>query len=148
MTNPKDRRSRLADLCASLHDDDGINPREEKLADRNENRRKPSSKDQQLAMQVRLALEHAMRGRIGDRLLQSVTIASVEPAPDATRFAVILSPAPGGGPLDEPRVLNHLQALRGGLRSAIAEAITRKRTPDLTFAILPTGGGEERRDDR
>lgn len=131
-----------ADLCARLYDDDGIDPRAVKLAERREALSKPSSKDLRLAKQIRTALEHALRSRAGDRVLAGLAVERVEPAPDATRFEVVLAPT-GDGPLaPEGSILAHLRRLRGVLRAEIAAAITRKRVPELVFSIVPAEAGE------
>jgi ribosome-binding factor A len=50
------------------------------------------------------------------------------------------------GPTDSPTVLAHLEQARGKLRSQVAQAIHRKKVPELTFAVVadprgPAGTG-------
>lgn len=131
-----------ADLCARLYDDDGIDPRAVKLAERREALAKPSSKDLRLAKQIRTTLEHALRSRARDRLLAGLAVEGVRPAPDATRFEVVLAPTGNGPPAGEESILAHLRRLRGALRAEIASVITRKRVPELVFSIVPAEAGE------
>ncbi len=76
---------------------------------------------------------------IEDDLLLDVWVSGVTPAPDAARLAVLIR-APEGA--DPGKIKERLERVSGYLRSEVAQAITRKRAPTLTFEILPPGAPE------
>ncbi len=88
-------------------------------------------KDQQLCAQV-AALVGVALAELDDPVLASLTVASVAPAPDASRVLVTVLD-PDGHPVDE--VVARLFRLRGHLRAEVAVGVTRKRVPDLAFAV-------------
>ncbi len=96
---------------------------------------------ERLCAQVEQAVSLALGGSEDERL-RDLTVESVEPAPDGTRLLVSVVPA-GGASLDE---LDDLYAAlgraRGWLRQQVAAEIHRKRTPDLSFRVLPRWPGE------
>ncbi|MFO0593071.1 MAG: hypothetical protein U0441_36350 [Polyangiaceae bacterium] len=63
-----------------------------------------------------------------------VWIEAVEPAPDASRLAVIVRCPPDAEP---PKIEESLARMAGLLRTEVAQAITRKRAPTLHFEVLP-----------
>ena len=67
-------------------------------------------------------------------VLDSASIVDVRPAPDASRLAVQVHVEEGADPEE---VLERLQKLKGYLRSELAAAIQRKRTPELVFEVAP-----------
>jgi ribosome-binding factor A len=99
--------------------------------------RKAQRKERQLCRQAMEAVSEALAD-LDDGLLQSVWVMEVEPAPDASRLAVIVQ-APPGAPLEE--VAARLERVAGYLRAEVADAITRKRAPTLTFRVLPAEVG-------
>ena len=124
------------DLCAQRHDDDGINPRE----DRKERARRSGRKDLQLCGQVMSALNSTLQGEVGSGILRELMVVAVEPAPDASRVRVHVA----GGPLARlgaARVLVELGRARAFLRIQVGEAISRKRVPELIF--VPAVNEEE-----
>lgn len=90
-------------------------------------------KERQLCRQVREAIGEALSS-LDDDVLMDVWVCDVTPAPDASRLAVLVR-----GPRDRPpeQVKERLERVSGYLRTEVAAAITRKRTPTLTFEILP-----------
>lgn len=92
--------------------------------------RGPDRKALQLARQVQRALTFAL-AETGNELLLTAYVEEVQPAPDATHMLVSVR---GEG---EPRaLLNALHEQTGRLRSAVAEAITRRKAPELAWQIV------------
>lgn len=77
---------------------------------------------------------------VDDPRLAGFVVLDVRPAPDVARLAVIVQIAAG---LDEGAAREALAGRRGALRAEIAEALQRKRTPELAFEVI---AGEVRRD--
>lgn len=94
-------------------------------------------KERQLCRQVQEAIGEALSA-LEDEVLSEVYVCAVEPAPDASRLAVILR-APASVPPDLAG--ERLARVSGYLRSEVAAAITRKRTPTLIFEVLPPEEG-------
>ena len=65
--------------------------------------------------------------------LLELFVLDVEPAPDSSRLAVHVE-APAERDPDEVR--QRLESIVGRLRSAVADAIHRKKVPSLTFVVL------------
>lgn len=102
-------------------------------------------KDQQLAAQV-AAIIGAALATLDDPRLASLIVASAAPAPDASRMLVTVVDLDGdAGPLDE--LLARLHRVRGALRAEVAAGITRKRAPELTFAVVPDTASTSAADD-
>lgn len=126
-----DRQSRLLEqmqaLCAELGPGDGLDPRLE--------RERPdpagaSRKQRQLCGQVGRALDLALGGALGGPL-QGSSVLSVEMGRESSRLEVhIVHPAP------TPELLEALVTARGWLRTEVAAAINRKRTPHLDFVVV------------
>jgi hypothetical protein len=131
----KQRSNDLRHLCAQTHEDDGQNPR----FDRKDVARPHSHKDLQLCKQVRRALDTQVSttpwaGNAGLR------IEDVSPDPDATRLRVKVSWSARTWGVEG--VLALLAAHKAELRWAAANAITRKRAPELTFEAAPRADEE------
>lgn len=90
----------------------------------------PDRKALQLARQVQRALTFAL-AETGDTLLLEAYIEDVKPAPDANHLLVSVR---GGG--DPIALLAALHKHTGRLRSAVAEAITRRKAPELAWQIV------------
>lgn len=100
---------------------------------------KPDYKTAALCKQVARALTLTLSGECGDPALQSLVVNDVLPAPNAGRLLVrllALGVRDHHGIVD---LLERLDRIHGLLRARIAESIARKRTPELTFDILPAG---------
>ncbi len=136
MRSPKRLNAQLRDICASLREDDLLEPKETKRRDAQRDRRRDWG-HRPLCRQVQRALQLALSGECGDAMLQALTVRSVEPAPDVKRLQVTVLTA------DDPAdVGRRLAAVEGLLRSAAAAAITRKRAPVLRYVVLAEGGGD------
>jgi ribosome-binding factor A len=88
----------------------------------------------QLCREVFRILAQAIPGDLADPVLDGVCVGEVRPAPDASRLAVAIHAPPGA---DARTVIERLTRLRGQLRSEIAAALQRKRTPELCFEVAP-----------
>lgn len=87
----------------------------------------------QLCRQVERALSTAL----GDQPeLLDLLVDQVLPWPNASRLLVAVRPAEPGAELDRLEVLERLDRSRGELRSVVASAICRKRTPELCFEVF------------
>src|SRR5215472_5908801 len=85
---------------------------------------------EQLCRQVCRALMYAIPGEMRDPVLQGLSVEAVLPAPDAGRLMVRLRSAGGA-----EEILERLAVVEPYLRAQVAAAITRKRAPELTFAL-------------
>lgn len=142
MRPKKPLRRVLRSLCAEVHPDDGVDPRERER--QRASNSKSGRKARQLGRQVAETLEGALACQ-ADACLRGLRIVSVAPAPDASRLLVTVAPIPGCPFNDPAEVLERLERGSGRLRSEVAAAITRKRAPLLVYRLaLPSG--EEKSD--
>jgi ribosome-binding factor A len=124
----------MQSLCADLHPDDGVDPKEffrpsrkTKGADR---------KTLQLCSQVADTLNVVLSGECADEVLQCLQVVAVRPAPDASQLLVLVSPSSVDSGPDPGTVLQRLAAANGRLRAAVAAAIVRRRAPKLVFQYI------------
>ena len=96
-------------------------------------------KAMQLCRQAQRALSLALAGECDDDVLRSLYVDSVVPAPDAMQLLVRLVIPRAARELRADDILARLDRVHGLLRHAVAEAITRKRAPELAFIIVPEG---------
>ncbi len=89
-------------------------------------------KTRQLCREVRDALSGALGG-LEDQVLVDAWIIEVIPAPDASHLRVIVAASPDA---DLDAVHGALGRASGVLRGEVASAITRKRTPLLSFQVV------------
>ena len=127
-------RKRLRTLCAEVHPDDGLDPR--LSPDPSGSKAKSGHKDRQLCRQVLEILDALLAGQAFDDRLTDLAVVAVEPAPDASRLLVTLTPRPSDRPPDPLETLAGLDRASGWLRSEVASAITRKRAPFLAYRIV------------
>ncbi len=113
--------------------EDGIDPR---TIRREPSRSVPNRKALQLCGQVADTLNVVLQGECGDEILRDLLIASVVPAPDSTRLLVTVSPTPGSDLIEPGVVMEHLHRAYGKLRSEVAAAIYRRKTPELLFNFV------------
>ena len=112
--------------------DDGVSAHKDF---RDTGRRIQPRKIAQLCAQIRQALELALLGVVHDEALTDVEVFAVTPMPDPGRVRVTFA-AHGEHP-DIPGLTARLEAARGILTAEVAQAITRKRVPDMVFEIGP-----------
>lgn len=91
---------------------------------------------EQLCSQVFEVVSSAF-AELRDEVLANLTVVEVRPGPDASRLVVLLTqmgePQAGTGVDD---IMVRLERVRGFLRSEVASAIHRKRTPELRFQLV------------
>lgn len=95
-----------------------------------------SRKSAKLCAQIRRTLQLTLLGEFDDEVLQNLTVETVEPAPDDRRLRVLLVvPERTAEHLDRTEVEQRLEAARPVLIGAVADAINRRRCPQLVFAL-------------
>lgn len=97
-------------------------------------RRVADHKTLRLCRQVLEALQIALAGECGDEVLQQLFVASVDPAADPSKLAVTVELPADVSPVD---AFARLEKARGLLRTLVAQAISRKKVPDLVFRVNP-----------
>lgn len=138
----KRMREQMRALCGEIHEDDGVDPREFFNAGRVG--RKQDHKAKQLCRQVAETVDQVLAGETGDDALRCLRVAAVRPAPDASRLLVLVVADCPPDDFCRDQTEARLQASAGRLRTAVAAAITRRKAPLLTFALLgPLAGGGE-----
>lgn len=134
------QREQLRALCGELHEDDGVDPREYFRPARQ--REQDHRKSRQLCRQVQRTLDLALSGKSGEDLLSHLKIVSVWPGRDGSRLLITVTADVPPDQFDRQKIESQLALIRGRLRTEVAAAITRKKTPVLTFQILAPGGGD------
>ena len=118
----------MRSVCAEPGHDDGLDTRRSRRGGRH---RKEDRKLRQLCAQVARTIELALSASQDDVLI-GLYVTSVTPTPAVGRLQVWVSAhEPTTHP---PEALQRLAAAKGWLREEIAEAISRRRVPELTFA--------------
>jgi ribosome-binding factor A len=95
----------------------------------------------QMCKQIERAANEVLMGEMADEVWTGACVAAVEPAPDASRLAVIVVLPAGTGDEQVVRAEAALRRAAPAFRRAAAAAIHRKRTPELAFRVLVAGGG-------
>lgn len=124
----------LRSLCAEVGPEDGLDPR---LTSRVGEGRKGDRKARQLCGQAAEALSLAL-AQSGDPVLQGLVVVAVEPAPDASRLLATIA-TPPTGEVEPGEALVHLERASGRLRTEVAAAITRRKSPGLAFRVAVPG---------
>ncbi len=90
----------------------------------------------QLCAQVRRALDYGLSEALSETRLDAY-IMDVVPAPNTSHLLVLVQPADSSN-MDEVRKLEEeLLKHSGMLRTAVAESIHRRKTPTLSFQVVP-----------
>lgn len=100
-------------------------------------RRVRQRKTAQLCSQAQRVLGDVIQNELLDADLGGLAVVEVRPYPDAGRLLVVLG-APPGCAIEPAK--QALENAAGKLRLALGRAISRKRVPLLSFAVLPEGG--------
>ena len=134
----RNRRRPNEPLAADLGPDDGLDARE--FHDRRQRhalptRNDPGRKARQLCEQVRQALMNALSS-LGDEVLHNLQVVSVEPAPNTGRLRVTVAVATVDV-ADRTIIEEHLATAYQRLRWEIAQAIHRRKVPELMFNVQP-----------
>jgi ribosome-binding factor A len=133
MKSRKQWSKEVVSLCAEVGTDDGIDPR---TLLRKPTRKKTHRKTYQVCKQAEKTLNLVLAGESNEPVLHELMVYAVEPNPDSTNLLVIVEANSTSVPLDENEVLEALQRSGGRLRSALATAINRKRTPQISFRFI------------
>jgi ribosome-binding factor A len=120
----------MKELCGEIREDDGVDPRE---FVKREQRKESNKRDRQLCAQVRRCLDLALPEMLLRLNISTCEVLSVEPAPDASRLMVVIKANAG----EVDRIRPALDQLKGRIRAEVAQAVHRKRAPDLYFAETP-----------
>lgn len=128
------RRSKLQGRAASRGPEAGGDPRQ--VFDRTA-RRRVDRKAYQLCRQVSDTLNFVLSGDTGDDVLRGLYVDSVDPAPDASRLLVSVAPLDPNDQTPADVYLTRLMAVSGKLRSEVAASISRRKTPELAFRVIP-----------
>jgi ribosome-binding factor A len=125
MALDKEVVAQMRALCAEVCPEDG-QPRR-----RNDRRpRRKNRKTHQLCGQIRRAIDLSLAAS-ADPVLRELWVVAVSPAPDASRVRVQISTF---DPELPPGIaLAAVKAATGWLRSETAQAISRKKVPELCF---------------
>lgn len=137
-TNHHRKQHEIQSLCTEIRPEDGIPPY---LIEQRQARKRhtpQSARAQQYCKAVHRALEAGLVSVCGDERIQSLTILAVEPqSRGSTLLVIIAAPDPDRQAMNA--LEQTLQKASGLLRSVIATEIQRRRTPHLTFRVVPTG---------
>ena len=132
MTTRKFPRNDLLSSCAAVGSQDGQDPRYDRP---DEPVKVGNRKALLLCGQVQQTLADVLAG-CADDVLRDLLVESVVPFTTAVRLLVtVRKPAD----LDAATVSAHLERARGLLRSEVAAAIHRRKTPDLLFRVMERG---------
>jgi len=122
--------------CGEIQDDDGLDPRQF-FKSRSRSHGKRDRKAQQLCRQVQQTLSLVLSGEYADEVLQSLFVESVVPAPNASQLLVTVSAAHDGqDAVESGLILHKLEHVSDRLRSEVAAAISRRKTPRLMFQVV------------
>jgi ribosome-binding factor A len=98
-------------------------------------RRVADHKTLRLCRQVQEALQIGLAGECGDEVLQQLFVASVDPGADPSKLEVAVMLPGEVSPVD---AFARLEKAKGLLRMLVAQAISRKKVPDLVFRAAPS----------
>lgn len=137
----KTSRRVLRGVCGEIGPEDGVDPRELARRYRDSSRKTTARKTSQLCHQIAVTIDGLLAEQ-SDDVLRDLTVVDVAPAPDESRLLVTVAPGPVALPAHPLTVIEHLDQASGRLRTEVASAITRRRTPMLEFRYaLPSPPG-------
>jgi ribosome-binding factor A len=126
-------------LCAEPRPDDGLSPaalKKQQLRQQRLDHPPSEARSRQYCKAVHRSLEAGLASVCGDPRLRDLTIQSVAPLHGSSNLLVVVA-----GPESDPESMitleRTLQNAAGLLRSVMATEIQRKRTPHLTFRVVP-----------
>ena len=122
----------MAPLADQLGPEDGIDPR---LIRPDLSGRTIRRNTLQLCSQVARTLGEAFAA-CADEVLRDLHVVGVVPAAGGGRLLVTLAANPAAPIRPDDLVEQHLARARGLLRSEVASAINRRRTPELIFRVV------------
>lgn len=127
-------------LCDTLHPDDGAPMRQRERGSREHRRsrkRKEHRKRAQLRAQTERSVVETLAIKALDLELLDLQVHSVTPNPDTDHFLVTVSPQRPSPDVDFQALQARLDAFAPVVRSELARDISRKRTPFVSFLVLP-----------
>lgn len=116
-------------LSPELHDDDGVDARTYFSREREKNTVRADGRVRSL---VERCVHDVLMGDINDPRLRDLVVEEIRFAPDASRFRAVILVEEGRDPHAVEEALNAAQPV---FRCALAEALQRKRTPQLVFTV-------------
>jgi ribosome-binding factor A len=125
----------MKSLCKEIHPEDGIPPHLLKRQQQQQNTPN-AARANQYCKATHRALDAGFYSVCGDERLKSLHILSVEPHNKGSSLLVIIA-APDPDIQAMAELEQTLQKASGLLRSVVAMEIQRKRTPHLTFRVVP-----------
>lgn len=137
-------RDRCADLDAEASQGFGFEEDRRGLTPRRKKRRPDAAdwRDRRLAGAVRRAVQMGLAD-CGDPLLQALVVERVLPGPGGTRGTLRIEVSSADVAGEAAALLPaRLAAVSARLRSDVAHAVHRKRTPSLVFALVASGEKE------
>jgi ribosome-binding factor A len=126
-------RKPMSPLADRAGPEDGVDPRTVRPES---SRRVFNRKALQLCAQVAETLSLVLQGECDDDVLRDLMVLAVVPAPDSTQLLVTLGPAPGANDWNAGQIMEHVHKAHGKLRSEVAAAIHRRKTPALLFTFV------------
>lgn len=127
-------RKHLSAGCDVPGPGDGIDPR---LDSREQPHQVKNRKALQLCSQVAETLTLVLAGECDDDLLRDLLVEAVTPFPTSARLLVTLRPTVSAAAATPVEVAGRLEGVRARLRAEVAQAIHRRKAPDLVFRVLP-----------
>ena len=100
---------------------------------------RPDRKTLQMCSQVQRTLDQVLSGELDDDRLRDVYVVQVTPAPDANCLLVTVAPLGFAKDFRPDEVMVRLAANTGRMRSELARAINRRKTPELMFRVVLEG---------
>ena len=127
-------RKDMVPLADQLGPEDGIDPR---LIRPDLSNRTIRRNTLQLCSQVARTLGESLAG-CADEVLRDLHVVGVVPAAGGGRLLVTLATNPSSPIRPDDLIEQHLARARGMLRSEVAAAVNRRRTPELIFRVVVT----------
>lgn len=131
------KKRRVDDVVGEIREGDGVDPKEEKVAQRAcDARGKPDYAVLRLANKIKDAL-NIFLPLCGTPGLEVFAVNSVEPSAKGTSFVVQVFSTDPSAQYEPREVKAALLAAKPALRAQVARETNRKNAPDFTFDILP-----------
>lgn len=124
-------------LCFAFGEEDGVDPR---YAINKSARHKSTRKQFQLCKEASRVFSLVLAGETKQTLLRDLWLLSVEPDGNGQCLCVTLGYA-AGDIVTEEQVHAAVSSVQGLLRSALAQAVNRKRIPALNFRYVGIAKG-------
>ncbi|TWT77837.1 Ribosome-binding factor A [Posidoniimonas polymericola] len=138
MVLDKRTREQMLAHCGAIHPDDGVDPRHAARQQVGQSRRGGcrGRKTRQLCQQIGQTLDLLFAEGVDGLELSDLRVVSVRAATDNSRMLVTVVADDLDQPFRRELLASRLQRLAGRLRTEVAQAITRRRAPVLTFVVL------------